>query len=162
MCYPLPAACRYIDIRGALASPETIAKQIVAVKAAGPAENIYVVSLGDEITVAGGDTSAAAWTAWCATMKATAAQGCGGGKNISTLGIAGAKGDPLSNGYYYWSTKFVHHQAILHFKAMTDEIQLGLPNANVGANFAPTMYPPISVFSGPPLYQTCNARLVCP
>ena len=107
---------------------------------AGPAENIYVASLGDEITVAGGDTSAAAWTAWCATRKATAAQGCGGGGNVSTLGIGGAKGDPLSNGVYYWSEKFTHAAAIGHFKTMTDQLQAGLPNCNVGANFAPTAY----------------------
>ena len=130
----------YIDIRGSLGSPADIAKAIDAVKAAGPVENIYVASLGDEITVAGGDTSAAAWTAWCATRKATAAQGCGGGANVSTLGISGAKGDPLSNGVYYWSEKFIHAAAIGHFKTMTDQLQAGLPNCNVGANFAPTAY----------------------
>ena len=130
----------YVDIRGSLQSSETITKQIEAIKAAGPAENIYVVSLGDEITVAGGDTTAAAWTAYCNKMKATAAQGCGGGRNVSHAGIVAAKGDPLTNGIYYWSAKFIHYQAINHFKTMTDLIQSGLPNANVGANFAPTMY----------------------
>jgi hypothetical protein len=130
----------YIDIRGSLATPADIAKAIAAVAAAGPVANIYVASLGDEITVAGGDTSATAWTAWCATRKATAVQGCGGGKNVSTAGIIDAKGDPLSNGIYYWSEKFIHASAIGHFKTMTDQLQAGLPNCNVGANFAPTAY----------------------
>lgn len=130
----------YIDIRSSISSPDDIGKAIAAVKAAGPAENIYVTSLGDEITVAGGDTSASAWTVWCATRKATPAQGCGGGGNVSTAGIAGAKGDALSNGKYYWSTKFVNSAAIQHFKTMTDQIEAGLPNTYVGANFAPTMY----------------------
>jgi hypothetical protein len=145
----------YIDIRGSLASPATIDKAISAVKAAGPSENIYVVSLGDEITVRGGDISPAAWSTWCTSRKASAAEGCGGGRNVSTAGIESAKGDPLSNGVYYWSEKFIHHQAIIHFKTMTDQLQAGLPNANVGANFAPTAY-----FTDPrDLQQYCNNYL---
>jgi hypothetical protein len=100
----------YIDIRGSLATPAAISKAIAAVAAAGPVENIYVASLGDEITVVGGDTSAVAWTAWCTTRKATAAQGCGGGRNVSHAGIVAAKGDLISNGVYYWSEKFIHYQ----------------------------------------------------
>ena len=129
----------YIDIRGALADSAAITKAVADIAKAGSVDNIFVVSLGDEIAVAGGDTSASTWTAWCAG-KATAAQGCGGGRNVSALGIADAKGDAATNGYYYWSTKFVHAAAIVHFKAMSTQLQAALPNANVGANFAPTAY----------------------
>ena len=89
--------------------------------------------------MSGGDTSATAWSAWCAAHHATPAQGCGGGQNVS-ISIATAKGDALSNGQYYWSEKFVHSAAISHFKTMTDQLRAALPNANVGANFAPTFY----------------------
>lgn len=64
--------CRYVDIRGALGSPADIAKAIQAIANFTKVENIYVASLGDEIGVTGGNTSAPFWNAFCTARGATA------------------------------------------------------------------------------------------
>lgn len=63
---------RYVDIRGALGSPAAIAKAIQAIANFTKVENIYVASLGDEIGVTGGNTSAPFWNAFCTARGATA------------------------------------------------------------------------------------------
>ena len=99
-------------------------------------DNLYVVSLGDEIAVTAPDptaTSAANFTKYCESVKVSVADGCGGG-NV-TISIGDAAGDKLSNGKYYHSQKFLHHRAIQHFRNMTNMIQAGFPNAGIGEHF---------------------------
>jgi len=124
----------YVDVRDALTSPATLATKISLLQNTTNPENIYVVSLGDEVSVSVTDLtaiSAANFTAYCQQMNVSAADGCGGGANV-TASIAEAAGDRLTNGKWYHSQKFVHAAAIQHFKNMTTQLKAGFPNANIG------------------------------
>jgi hypothetical protein len=119
----------YIDLRGRLDSHADMAKALQAIVDAKLQDHIHVVSLGDELTVEGGNTSDPVYAQWCKAKGLTPAGGCTGHVNTST---ASATGDKVSNFNYYYSTQFSHEQAYGYFKEFTDQILAVLPNANVG------------------------------
>ena len=128
----------YIDLRGCIGSQEEMAACLNQISnATGVKEGVIVVSLGDEITISGGNTSDAAFADWCKAEGANATVGCGGAVNTSLLV---ATGIVSGNGNYYWSNKFVNTQGTSRYRALTQQIKAVLPNANVGANYPPQMY----------------------
>jgi hypothetical protein len=134
----------YIEIRSCIASEETMAACLDKIPiqsdvegVGDPRDGVLVVSMGDEISVTGGNTTAAAFDVWCAALGLNMSVGCGGEVNVS---IASAVGTITSNGHYYHSMAFVQEQGIARYAALTKQVQAALPNAWVGANFAPQSY----------------------
>lgn len=114
----------YLDLRAFIKDPATLQAQIDVVRNVTDPDNLYVISLGDEIAVTAPDptaTSSANFTKYCEEQNVSVADGCGGGN--ATVSIAEAAGDKLSNGRYYHSQKFIHHRAIqVRFKALLGHV----------------------------------------
>ena len=144
-------------MRSCIGSPERLASCLQTFTNASVQENVYVVSLGDEITVSGGNTSDPVFAQWCQSKKLTPQQvGCSSWAacHVNTSIVHGSSSAAAAANFYY-STIFVQQQALGHFKTITDTIQKTCPNAKVGANFSPTMY-----FVDPrDQHQYCHAYL---
>jgi len=102
--------------------------------------NIAIVSLGDEINLAppAGEKTTEDFIAFLKTRDLTPAQvdpAAGGWQNIRY------NGDPAlretNPGIYYWSARYRFQYGIRSVKALTDALRKYLPNAGIGANFAP-------------------------
>ena len=132
-----PNQMGYVDRRGCIKSPEAMELCLQPFVNASTTEDILVVDLGDEITVADPNpnhTTPAKFAAWCSANGHAGKPGCGGTVNAS---IASAKGDLASNAHYYFSTLFTQDVGIARYKALTQTIQSILPRAVIGANFSP-------------------------
>lgn len=130
----------YIDVRSCITSVEHMQACLEVYTNASVAENVLVVSLGDEIGVSDPNpnhTTPAAFAAWCTAQGHAGKPGCGGAVDTA---LGSAKGDVTTNGHYYYSLRFTHDMGILRYKQLTDKIKSMLPNALVGANYSPTGY----------------------
>lgn len=131
----------YVDLRSHIGSPTKLATALQGIKNASVEDNILVVSLGDEITVSGGNTSDWSFQQWCTQQKLSPTDvGCSSWAacHVST-NISLATSLPASKLFYY-STRFVHETALGRFAGITKQISAALPKAKVGANFSPTSY----------------------
>jgi hypothetical protein len=114
---------------------------------------IKVVTLGDEIAVAGGNLSNASFAAWCLRrgLSEAASLGCESWDSCAPPILPKGNGNvkqpmqpipPLSANlparlfFYNWAL-FLHDKGIEHFKNMTSHMRQLLPNARFGANFTP-------------------------
>ncbi|MEX0712564.1 MAG: hypothetical protein WD278_09455, partial [Pirellulales bacterium] len=121
----------YIDVRGVpTAKLEDYCRNL---HAEGKADQIAVVSLGDEIGLpappAGDDAGFRAWLG---------GQNVPAGTDPSTLSYdpdpKAAGGNPVQ---FYLSRRYARHYGILALKQRTEILQKHLPNAGIGANYSP-------------------------
>ncbi len=137
----------YVDVRS-VATPK-LAEYCQQLGA--NAENIAVVSLGDEIALPSPRGAAAhdALRTWLQSrgMKPTDVDpGAGTDWNQVTFNID-PKIKATQPGVYYWSKRYQYHFGIAQIKQRTDILRSHLPNAGIGANFSPH-YPQEHMFLG--------------
>eukprot|EP01051_Picozoa_sp_SAG22_P006855 SAG22_NODE_464_length_10191_cov_14.495541_2_plen_714_part_00 len=109
------------------------------ISAGTPIMNVTLVTLGDEVTLGGGNTSDAAFEAWAyarsislATLGCERWQSCRCDPNAASCTAAPS--------LFYYSSKFVHDAALLFCKSATQLISKYFPRAKVGANFSPSVH----------------------
>jgi hypothetical protein len=137
----------YIDVRGVPTSQ--LAEHCK--KLGDQAQNVRVVSLGDEISLPSpsGANVDADFQQWLKSQGLTT--------NAILKGQPLPKEGPLYRidetsksqwpGIYYWSRRYQYHYGIQEIKKRTDILRQWLPNASIGANFSPH-YPQEHMFLG--------------
>ncbi|MEI7437172.1 MAG: beta-galactosidase trimerization domain-containing protein, partial [bacterium] len=127
----------YVDWRGK--SPEALTALCQKLTPEQRA-NIFVVSLGDEITLMT-PTGAAATTGFVDYLK---------GQGVKVRDVDPDAGNDWSKisyslveslkqskpGLYYWSNRYHNHYGVMVQKLYTDVLRQNLPNAQIGANFS--------------------------
>ena len=104
-------------------------------------EDIYVMSLGDEIGLPqpGGATVNDGFVAFLKTLGTTpndVVPGAGGDWSKVVYNPADAA-KTATPALYYWSQRYLYAYGIAEMKKLTDVLRKYLPNAHVGANFSP-------------------------
>ena len=133
---PMPTG--YIDVR--YQNPQQLEETCKELQARGQAENIAVVSLGDEIGLpsppAGQHEAFRDWLKAKGLKPADLDPAAGDDwNNIQySPGDDAARNKPL---LYYYSQLYAHHYGIQQMKALTDVLRRYLPNAGIGANYSP-------------------------
>lgn len=126
----------YIDLRGQ--TPEQLAATCQKLQAEGVAQQIAVVSLGDEIGLPQPPADDAAFHAWLQAQglqPGDVLSGASGWDAVHFQTDAAAK--TAAPGVYYHSWRYVHAYGIAQQKLLTDVCLQYLPQAHVGANFSP-------------------------
>jgi len=133
---PMPNG--YTDLRGN--SPQQLEQICKRMQQEGTAENMAVVSLGDEIGLSAPPADAheqfREWLQRQGLKPSDLDPGAGDDWARIRYSPAGetAKTNPR---LYYHSQRFAHAYGIQSIKALTDVLRRYLPNAGVGANFSP-------------------------
>lgn len=135
----------HIDVRGV--ATEQLEAYCRALGA--NAQNVLVVSLGDEIGLPtpGGDANAAFrdWLPAQGLQPGDVLPGATAWTQIEYRPEAALKS--TQPGVYYWSTRYLYHFGIQAIKERTDILRRHLPRAQIGANFSPH-YPTEHMFLG--------------
>lgn len=128
----------YIDVRGkSPAELDALGKQL---QAEGKANNIAVVSLGDEIGLAAPPAdNNAGFHAWLKSKGLKPAElDPAAGNDWAKIAYRPAQDVAASQPrLFYYSNLYRHHFGIEQQKQLTDAIGRHLPRAGVGANFSP-------------------------
>jgi hypothetical protein len=133
-----PGVRDHIDVRGV--ATKDLEAYCQKLKAAGHAERIAVVSLGDEIGLAlPPATDHAGFRAWLKTQKIKASDlDPAAGDDIDKLTYSPtAETAKTKPGLFYYSKLYGHRYGIRQLKERTDILRKYLPNAGIGANFSP-------------------------
>jgi hypothetical protein len=128
----------YIDLRDR--SPDQLAKEVEKLKAAGRADKIAVVSLGDEIGLAhppGKDH--AGFRQWLKShgLKPADVDPAAGGDWGAIHFSPDDDTARTKPGLFHYSRLYDHHYGIAAQKKLTDALRKDLPHAGIGANFSP-------------------------
>lgn len=133
-----PGVRGYIDVRGV--PTKDLEAYCQKLKAAGQAERIAVVSLGDEIGLAVPPAADhAGFRTWLKTqpVKAADLDPAAGGDIDQLLYSPKPEAAQSKPGLFYYSKLYSYRYGIRQLKERTDILRKYLPNAGIGANFSP-------------------------
>lgn len=128
----------YADVRSL--SDAALTKKCEAWKAAGEAENMAVISMGDEIGLPrpprNDHPGFRAYLKALGVKPADVDPNAGDDWNKITYS-ASPKAAAANPGLYYYAKRYDYHWGIQSLKTRTDILRRFLPNAGIGANYSP-------------------------
>ena len=128
----------YIDVRGK--GPEALEELCKNLQAEGKAENMAVVSLGDEIGLHSPPADDhEGFRTWLQGMglKPSDVDLTAGDSWEDVMYSPDSETAGTKPGVYCYSRRYQHHYGIQAQKALTDVLRRYLPNARMGANYSP-------------------------